>query len=278
MKQIFYLIILLVIVNINVSAQTDSIYFKVKLLENKTYDFEINNVTEVISNTIQEDNNEKTDLDVLANNIKNSSMIHYTLQTGTEINSEIDFIIEYKQLKTYRIIGSKIDSTDGYLDSCKIYGKIKGQKITQIDSITMPNKNNTFIDILKNTMLNFEIGVVYPEKYIKVADQFMIESPMKLPLGFFNLDANVISRYKLNKIENGLAYFDVKQDIVGKTENFNDMKFSGSGKGEMIFNSNIFNTTYSNINSNMKMSMAFSGKKIEMTMLINSIIKIKLLD
>lgn len=278
MKQIFWLFILLMIISTNLSAQTDSIYFKVKLLENKTYDFEINHISETISNTIQEDNNEKTDYDVLANNIKNSILMHYTLKTGTEINSEIDFILEYKQFKTYRIIGSKIDSIDGYLDSCKIYGRMKGQKISQIDSIIMPNKDNTIIDILKNTMLNFELGAEYPEKYLKVADQFMMESPMKLPLGFFNFEANVISRYKLNKIENGLAYFDVKQDFVGNGEKLIDMKFSGSGTGEMIFNSKIFNAHYTKINTNFKMSMAFTGKKIEMTMLNQSVTKLKLLD
>lgn len=278
MKQIFWLFILVMIISTNVSAQTDSLYLKIKLLENKTYDFEINHITESTSNTIQDNNNEKTDLNELANNLKQSIFMHYTLKTGTEINSEIDFILEYKQLKTYRTIGNIIDSSNGNLDGCIVFGKMKQQKISQIDSIVMPNQNDQLVELLKKTLLSYELGTEYPEKSIKIADQFMIEKPMKLPLGFFNFEANVISRYKLNKIENGLAYFDVKQDFVGKGEKLIDMKFSGSGTGELIYDPKIFNSNYSKIVSTIKMTMTYSGNKMEMTMINQSVIKSKLLD
>ena len=96
-------------------------------------------------------------------------------------------------------------------------------------------------------MMNlFQKMVKFPDHPLHVGDAFTQEMPLSIPLQGTDLNSDAKTVYKLTKIENGQAYFDVQQNMnITIPIQEDSIELMGEGTGAMVFDiKNNFPTNY----------------------------------
>lgn len=117
----------------------------------------------------------------------------------------------------------------------KFYAKsIDG--VTKIDSIYSSTMTEAKKRILLSTMESIMNQIKYPNKKMKVGESFEQNNPMTMPIGDVTIVIDISSIYTLNKISNGIGYFELDQvyKIKSATKDY-EMKLDGTGKGQVEY-------------------------------------------
>lgn len=138
-----------------------------------------------------------------------------------------------------------------------------------MDSIVSQGMN----DMMKNQifdMVNQSFSqIILPNQNVKVGEELIIKNPLSIPIGSTKLDMFIITKYKLTKIIDKLGYFDVNLGLEASTNIENtEMLITGSGFGNLIYNSekNIF----SEYQTMMEMKMNFETNGIKINLIQNT--------
>ncbi len=157
-----------------------------------------------------------------------------------------------------------LDSISAQLQKgTKFHGYAKGMAI-RLDSIESTDMTELYKDILIKNMQSTFNQADFPKKTLKIGESFIHNSTMDLSTGFMPIKINTITTYKLEKVENQIAEFDVdkKYELNSQTEEMN-IKIDGTGSGKIIYDSNEHFFTEYRLSFRMNMLMELMGMKVE---------------
>jgi hypothetical protein len=159
------------------------------------------------------------------------------------------------------------------LNGSKFYGRVKKGNVMVFDSIQAPGMQPEMKNMLKGMMEKMLTQAFVAERKVKVGESFVQEIPMNIPLGPVTLDMKDVVTYKLNKVEGTKAYFSLNHVITMQTTTEGEeMKGSGVGNGEMVYDM-ASNFTVQN-DSDVSMEMAFSAQGMDMSVKTKNVSKI----
>ncbi len=123
----------------------------------------------------------------------------------------------------------------------KIYAEYSPNGENKIDSIPGISASDPQVKTFAALMDALQKKVQFPDRMLTVGDTFSRHTSIKLPISQLKVNYGLTSLYKLVKIENGKAFFNIsltiKQDFEGEQ---NQMKMAGagedSGSGTMTYN------------------------------------------
>lgn len=190
----------------------------------------------------------------------------FTTTTKTGVKNtydEFSFTTTYEDIYANQSLnGVSTPSQESPLQGAKIYGLISEDINLKVDSVTgnlAPELKSAVIQMTEQLMKN----VKYPEKPMKIGDEFKQEVPMTVPMaGASPIQIMIVTTYKLKDITDNKAYFDLDQELKlqGDMEGGN-MEAEGSGTGSSVYDiaHNFITDTSSDLN------MSFSVKTAQLT-------------
>lgn len=196
--------------------------------------------------------------------------------TINETKTSTKTLISTGPLEDNNKFNIKMDFTDTdgskLPEGTKIYGWCESGEMPELDSIDMPG--NDFNDDQKVMMLNL-INKTFsqakiPDNTMKIGSKFTYTTPFSIPIQTATLNMKIVTTYKLKKIENGIAYFDIVQKYQMETDIENmDMTAKGNGNGTATYH--IQSKLMTNLLLNSEMIMHMKMKGLEMDLIQSSI-------
>ena len=151
-----------------------------------------------------------------------------------------------------------------------VYGHVGADGKIKADSIGGAKTADTSQEKVTKLMNTIQKNIQFPDHPMKIGETFTQEMPMSVPVGGNNMDLNSQVIYKLIRISDGNAYFDVQQTmnmslpIGGGTINI-----SGGGAGKLVYSiKDNFATDY-NTNVDLKVTGQIKTLKIDATAQMN---------
>lgn len=146
-----------------------------------------------------------------------------------------------------------------------IYGKYEGTKM-KIDSV--PNLKvgdlNDQVFALVEQMMNY---VKFTKKLLSIGDTMIQRFLVPLPIPELEEKMEILMTYKLNKIENGVGYFDQIIEINAKAENSDiPLEIKGNGAGLAIYDPKVSTFTVNNSVIDYIMNLNHQGMEMKMVM------------
>lgn len=162
--------------------------------------------------------------------IKNSFNLITLSKTGkTDKNGNFPITIEY--LKSIDANGKTI-IPNGTL----LYGKTSLSNMPQMDSIVSKGMEESFKNVIFQTVKSTFSQLVMPQKKLKIGESFTQESPLTLPIAGINIEMLITTTYNLKSINSKNAFFDIIQTYTMKmSDNRFETNGSGIGKGNLIY-------------------------------------------
>ncbi|HEY6159885.1 MAG TPA: hypothetical protein VI112_01645 [Bacteroidia bacterium] len=152
-------------------------------------------------------------------------------------------------------------------DGTILFGKISEGKAPVFDSIYSPDMDNEIKKLLLQNLQSIMVQIPFPDAELKPGEKFTQEIPFSLPMAGETIVMLIRMTYKLKKVENGLAYFDIRDQVTLK-KGSDKFKVSSSGKGQGSFVydlSSHFPTEY-DAGLKLKMKANISGTVTEVEM------------
>jgi len=142
-----------------------------------------------------------------------------------------------------------------------IYGKANADGKIQIDSVSGQKSKDTSDKKMSQMMNLFQKMVKFPDHPLHIGDTFTQEVPLNIPMQGTNLSSNAKTVYKLTKIDNGKAYFDILQNInITIPIKEDSVELMGEGTGAMVFD--IKNNFPVNYESNVSLKLTAKIKAL----------------
>jgi hypothetical protein len=202
--------------------------------------------------------------------ITNHSQSKILITTG-KINDDGRFNISAENRYTTRFnyLG-KVDSSDHTL---MLYGFAKRDEIPHYDSIQFVPEVTGMSDSVKAVLAKmFQNigGIQFPHKEFRIGDTASMNITMPLQILTVNENIFVTQIFKLTKIENGLAEFDIsvlmKFGMMGDSTMPMQGEGTGDGSGKVVYdiNNHYFKSTNLQMDYVIPTSMDVQDKHIEM--------------
>ncbi len=148
-------------------------------------------------------------------------------------------------------------------DGTIIYGKSTIDSMPVLDSISSPGMEDDMKQVLLKTMGNLFTQITFPAKKLNVGDTFTHQLPVSIPIGGLTVKMNISTIYKLTKIDNGIAYFDITQVYNFTLDEFTT-EGGGTGSGQVKYDiANKFYCYYQET-SDMNMKMKMQGFSMDL--------------
>ena len=162
--------------------------------------------------------------------IKNSFNLETLSKTGKSDKSG-NFPITIEYLKSIDVNGKTI-IPNGTL----LYGKTSLSTMPQMDSIVSKGMEESFKNIIFQTVKSTFSQLVMPQKKLKIGEFFVQQSPLTLPIAGINIEMVITTTYNLKSMNSKNAFFDITQTYTMK---MSDSRFetngAGLGKGNLIY-------------------------------------------
>ena len=133
----------------------------------------------------------------------------------------------------------KAESNDGKKDLSEgavFHGLCSTGKMPIFESVTSDELDSKSKVALLQTLQNSFSQLSFPEKKLKIGEQFSVEYPLSIPMEGSTIEMVVTNQYKLVRISNSMADFDVSQlYVMSPTVLNNSFKGTGTGKGQLIY-------------------------------------------
>jgi len=273
MKRSLAILAFLSVATMSVKAQ-NSVLFKIKYLPNQKYTGVMKMNMDMKMAGPPDTTKNKVDAAVGANNTINMVMsISSVISTGkVNANHVFPLIINTEPVSITENVNGKpitIPSTQGKqvaYATCPVDGTMK------IDSISgMKVADEATKDAIFKMIEGIQGKIAFPEKPMSIGDTFTQETPVNIPIGGGNAPMTAKMIYKLIKIENNNAYFDLTESLDFSINNTQmSMHMSGTGDGKMVYaidkNYAVNNTNNINISYTMQMPSMPGGMKGDMKM------------
>ncbi|MDH7445858.1 hypothetical protein [Aquimarina sp. 2201CG14-23] len=252
MKKVIILL-LLIIGSVSCKNDTEEINFKVGFLPNSIYTQVQNQIVEnTINYVASKDIIESLKKNGVSNpdTSKSNIVLKSIVRTGSTFRNSFPIHIEFLE-SNHSVL--KKDS--------KFYGKSEGG-VTKIDSIISDKMTTDTKEMVRATMETMLNQIKYPERKIKIGESFENRTPMKMPV-YLPIKIEVESIYTLEKIENGIGYFNLYHRIRSKTKDYRK-SLVGRGKGTMKYDieKNFFTKLYSEMEINVQAELEGFGVKL----------------
>jgi len=162
--------------------------------------------------------------------IKNSFNLETLSKTGKSDKSG-NFPITIEYLKSIDVNGKTI-IPNGTL----LCGKTSLSTMPQMDSIVSKGMEESFKNIIFQTVKSTFSQLVMPQKKLKIGESFVQQSPLTLPIAGINIEMVITTTYNLKSMNSKNAFFDITQTYTMK---MSDSRFetngAGLGKGNLIY-------------------------------------------
>ena len=232
MKKIIGLLILLIQFSCTKPPQ-DSVTFKIEYQPEKTY----NQTVERTTNTFIKYMGSQKSLQILKKRglqnptISNKkSQTQWVLKTGKLVD-ETDFPVTVEYVITISNDGKK-----GIPVKANLSGKFLSDHVPVFEAIVSDGLDEKHKLALLQSLQNTFTQLSFPEKIVKIGEQFTIENPSSIPMEGSTVDMEVTTNYQLISISEGIAHFDISQQYTMNPK-LADNSFKGSvtGKGHLIY-------------------------------------------
>ncbi len=134
-----------------------------------------------------------------------------------------------------------LDGKNEIPEGSVIQGKIKGEHLPVFSSVISGSldidQKNQLLQSVQSTFDQFN----FPEKKLKIGDQFSVDRPASMPMEGSTIDIVVTTTYKLLSIKDGTAQFELGQSYQ-MTPKLMDNSFTGKGSGKGQLNYHIENS------------------------------------
>jgi hypothetical protein len=156
------------------------------------------------------------------------------------------------------LIYQKIMSLDGrneIPEGTEIQGEIKNNELPSFHKVVSNALNIDQRILLLQTVQNTFEQFKFPEQRLKTGDQFSVDRPVSMPMEGSTIDIVITTNYKLLRIQNDLAEFELCQSYL-MTPQMMDNSFTGtgSGKGQLSYDIANFVITDYSIKTELKMN------------------------
>ena len=158
------------------------------------------------------------------------SQTQWVLKTG-KLMGETDFPVTVEYVITVSNDGKK-----GTPVKANLSGKFLSDHLPVFNSIVSDGLDEKQKMALLQSLQNTFTQLSFPEKKVKIGEQFTIENPYSLPMEGSTIEMEVTTNYKLISISEGIANFDITQKYTMNPKIMdNSFKGSVSGKGHLVY-------------------------------------------
>jgi hypothetical protein len=211
----------------------DSLTFKIQYQPEKTYNCTADRVTNSI---VKFKGTEKSLQRLKAMGRQNptfsnkKSQTQWVLKTGKQVDgTDFPVAVDY-------VITTSNDGQKGSPVKASFKGKFASDNLPEFNSIVADGldekDNTTLLQSLQNTFTQLS----FPERKVKIGEQFTIENPSTIPMEGSTVDVVVKTNYKLISISEGIANFDISQQYTLNPRLMdNSLKGSVSSKGHLVY-------------------------------------------
>lgn len=164
-----------------------------------------------------------------------TSMYYSVISDGLSDN-KIPAVMEYDSLVSQQFVNmSETPMEMVMFKGTKIYGEFDVQGAFTLDTI-VGDIDATMRSTMEQTLKQFSQAIIFPEKAMKIGDDFTQEVPFSIPLpGKEPMEMKIKTNYKLMEVKEGIAYFDLIQEYVMESKDLADMSMTGKGEGKLEF-------------------------------------------
>ncbi|MBJ6118609.1 hypothetical protein JAO76_10425 [Pontibacter sp. BT310] len=236
MKILFLLQLLIVSATI-AFAQKKEVVLSNKFLPDTKY------ITTVESHTLSEMNIEASEeilAKIKANGVQlpmlteNKSSMVSTIITGA-IREDKSFpaTINYDKATTINVGNGKTTEEESPISGLVVKGNYNAANQFVIDTLISTKLNESLRYTLKASLENVQNQIKFPDKPMKIGDDFTQKLPMAIPIaGMEPVKITINTTYKLKDIKNKLALFDIVQTVqLDMVVEQSDVTATGSGTG-----------------------------------------------
>lgn len=223
---------------IGLKAQ-ESVLFKIKYLPNNFYESTINTNMNMEMNFLGDSASLKKIKDKgikLPMIISSVTNMDFSIKTGElKIDKSYDVEILYKDINSKQTVnGTEKEPQANPLKGETIFGNYTSDGKIHVNSMSGGSLNDQVRQQLEEMMENLVNQIKFPDQPMKIGDTFNQEIPFVLPVVGENLRATIKIIYKLTKIENDLAYFDLDESMdlnLTKQKDSQTITVNGNGIG-----------------------------------------------
>jgi len=168
--------------------------------------------------------------------IKNPTISKVKTKTHMELvtdksSTDKSFPVSLTYKKTMSLDG-KNEIPEGTI----VQGKITGESMLTFNKVISEaldfDEKSQLLQMVRSTFGQFD----FPEKRLKIGDQFSTDRPVTIPMEGSVIETVVTTTYKLREIKNNTAQFELSQSYLMTPKIMdNSFKGSGSGKGELSY-------------------------------------------
>lgn len=210
----------------------DSLTFKIKYQSETKYNQTTERTTQTV---IKYAGPEKSLLKLRSMGVRNPNTVNRKTQTESvlktgKMNGE-NFSISLEYIKTISSDGIKEVPDGDVLNGMCLLGK--NPKFNSVESAGLDEKYKpAILQSVQNAFSQFS----FPEKKLKIGEEFAVESSRSMPMDGSKIEITIITHYKLIRILNDIASFDISQEYLMNSVLINNsFKGTGNGKGEMVY-------------------------------------------
>ena len=237
MKKTLFLIILST-VTLALKAQ-QSILFKIKYSPDHSYKsnikMDMNMVMDITGDSVKMNK-------IKAKGVKLPMLMISTTLMNLEVKSGsfkpdgyFPMIFKYVDIDAVQTLnGKESPKAPNPLVGQLIYAKGTKDGKIQVDSISGKSLDNQLKSTVSSMIDNLSKEVQFPEKPLNIGETFDQEVPLNMPIAGVNMQFTIKIVYKIVKVENGSAFFDLDESMTLNMSDQNDrmsMTASGAGNG-----------------------------------------------
>lgn len=181
--------------------------------------------------------------------INRKSTSETVIRTGKPAG-EKDFAVAVEFVKTTGSMGKP-----EIPDETVVQGQCQEGKQPEFDRVESPGLGRDAKKEVLQAVQNTFSQLSFPEQKLKIGEQFTMEHPRSIPMEGSTIEMVVTTHYKLMSVTNGVARFDILQEYaMNPTLRDNSFEATGSGKGQLLYDTaNTICLSY-NLNTGMELS------------------------
>jgi hypothetical protein len=233
MKYLILTFLLCIVLSCSTPPKQEGLILKVQYQPEKTYSITtIRGAETVITYSGQDIAMRK----LKSMGVKNPTISKVRTKTDAElVSGKISADSSFQVSLTYKKISS-LDGKNEIPEGTVVQGEIQNKAIPVFNKVVSSTlKIDQRIQLLQTVQNTFE-QFKFPDRRLKIGDQFTTDRPSSITMEGSSVDVVVTTTYKLLGIKNNLAEFELSQAylMTPKTMN-NSFKGTGNGKGHLTY-------------------------------------------
>ena len=219
----------------------DSLRFKVEFLPNRVYEtqMKINSTSEMTftadEETLRQLEESGIEMPVIMEQEIESSMI--ANNGSRDEDGNIPVMLSYNKTIVKSTVNGKATIEEKPSTEMDIFGRYNSDNQLEVDSIAGKEIDETTKALIKSLLAQVSENVKFPDRALKIGDQFTNSMPMSIPVSDLKpVNVFIETIYTLDSIKDEKAYFLVEQTVsLDASFDQGNVEASGSGGGTMEF-------------------------------------------